>query len=170
MDNYRPVLEAVRADVEVFEDDVLRGTPKQADIERLYGLRRDLLRLPGAIVPLVEVCSGLEHAEPMAADPAMGPLFRDVTDHVRRVQEETDALREVLAFAFEASPMMDQAQQTAIARSLAARRLQGAILTVQAQRLTLTSGSGSPRPAQPRKNTTVTSRNVGSSTAQDQTM
>ena len=43
----------------------------------------------------------------------MQPLFRDVTDHVRRVQEEIDSLREVLAFAFEASLMTGQAQQTA---------------------------------------------------------
>jgi magnesium transporter len=56
----------------------------------------------------------------MAIDAAMQPLFRDVTDHVLRVQEEIDALREVLAFAFEASLMRGQAQQTAIARRLAA--------------------------------------------------
>jgi magnesium transporter len=40
-----------------------------------------------------------------------------VTDHVRRVR---DALREVLAFVFEASLMAGQAQQTVIARRLAA--------------------------------------------------
>jgi magnesium transporter len=39
---------------------------------------------------------------------------------VRRAQEEIDALREVLAFAFEASLMTGQAQQTAITRKLAA--------------------------------------------------
>ena len=33
----------------------------------------------------------------------MHPLFRDVTDHIRTVQEKIDNLREVLAFAFEAS-------------------------------------------------------------------
>lgn len=49
----------------------------------------------------------------------MQPLFRDVTDHIRRVQEEIDALREVLAFAFEATLMTGQAQQTAITRRLA---------------------------------------------------
>jgi len=37
-----------------------------------------------------------------------------------RAQEEIDALREVLAFAFEASLMTGQAQQTAITRKLAA--------------------------------------------------
>ena len=56
----------------------------------------------------------------MPIDAAMQPLFRDVTDHVRRVQEEIDSLREVLAFAFEASLMTGQAQQTAITRRLAA--------------------------------------------------
>ena len=66
-----------------------------AEIERLYLLRRDLLRLRSAVVPLVEVCRKLEHAEVLAIEPSMQPLFRDVTDHIRRVQEEIDALREM---------------------------------------------------------------------------
>ena len=72
------------------------------------------------MVPLVEVCRRLEHAEVKPIDPPMQPLFRDVTDHVRRVQEEIDSLRELLAFAFEASLMMAQAQQNTIVRRLAA--------------------------------------------------
>jgi magnesium transporter len=82
---------------------VLAATLTQDNVERLYLLRRDLLRLRNAVVPLVEVCRRLEHAEVLAIDAAMQPLFRDVTDHVRRVQEDIDSLREVLAFAFEAS-------------------------------------------------------------------
>jgi len=85
-----------------------------------YLLRRDLLRLRNAAGPLVEVCNRLEHTELMSIDREMQPHFRDVTDHVRRVSEEIDALREVLAFAFEASLMAGQAQQTVIARRLAA--------------------------------------------------
>src|SRR5262249_52357358 len=87
---------------------------------RLYMIRRDLLRLRNAVVPLVDVCRRLEHAEVMPIDTAMQPLFRDVTDHVLRVQEEINALREVSAFAFEATLMRGQAQQTAITRKLAA--------------------------------------------------
>ena len=81
----------------------------------------NLLRLRNAAAPLVNVCRRLEHAEVMSIDPAMQPLFRDVTDHVRRVQEEIDVLREVLAFAFEANLMNGQAEQTSITRRLAAR-------------------------------------------------
>jgi magnesium transporter len=120
VDNYMPVVEKIHGEVEAIEDTVLASRLSQADIERLYLLRRDLLALRNAVVPLVEVCNRLEHAELMPIDAAMQPHFRDVTDHVRRVREEIDALREVLAFAFEASLMTGQAQQTAITRRLAA--------------------------------------------------
>ena len=55
----------------------------------------------------------------MPIDRKMQPHFRDVTDHVRRVSEEIDALREVLAFAFEASLMAGQVQHTVTTRRLA---------------------------------------------------
>jgi magnesium transporter len=120
VDNYAPVLEALHAEVEAIEDSVFAKPTEQVDVERLYMMRRDLLRLRNAVVPLVEVCRRLEHAEVMQIDAAMQPLFRDVTDHVLRVQEEIDALREVLAFAFEASLMRGQGEQTIVARKLAA--------------------------------------------------
>lgn len=120
VDNYLPVLEAIQSEVETIEDSVLAASLSQANVERLYLLRRDLLRLRNAVVPLVEVCRRLEHAEVLPIDVAMQPMFRDVTDHVRRVQEEIDSLREVLAFAFEASLLTGQSQQTVITRRLAA--------------------------------------------------
>ena len=56
----------------------------------------------------------------VAIDEEMQPLFRDVSDHLLRVQDEIDAMREVLAFAFVVSVMLGQAQQTVITRRLAA--------------------------------------------------
>lgn len=120
VDNYMPVIEAIQAEVETIEDSVLATQLRPADVERLYMLRRDLLRLRNAVLPLVEVCRRLEHAEVLGSDSAIQLLFRDVTDHVRRVQEEIDSLREVLAFAFEASLMTGQVEQTEVSRRLAA--------------------------------------------------
>ena len=82
-------------------------------------LRRDLLRLRNAADPLVEVCRRLTAADLPQIRPAMHNLFRDVTDHIRTVQEKIDNLREVLAFAFEASLLVGQSQETAIAKKLA---------------------------------------------------
>ena len=120
VDNYLPVVETDQAEVDELEDGVLHRTLKAPEVDRLYLLRRELLRLRKAVAPLVDVCHRLEHAEVMPIDPEMQPLFRDVSDHIRRVQEDIDSLREVLAFAFEASLMAGQAQQNAIVRQLAA--------------------------------------------------
>lgn len=120
VDNYMPVLETIHAEIDVIENDVFCSTRRHTDVQRLYMLRRDLLRLRNVAVPLIEVCRKLERAESAPIDPAMQPLFRDVSDHLVRVEEEIDSLREVVAFAFEASLMQGQAQQTAITRKLAA--------------------------------------------------
>ncbi|MEH2614998.1 Mg2+ and Co2+ transporter CorA [Bradyrhizobium sp. AZCC 1693] len=103
VDNYSPVLETIHEEVEAIEDDVLANPITRSQVERLYMLRRDLLRLRNAIGPLVEVCRRLEHDNLPMVRSTMQALFRDVTDHVRTIQERTDSMREVLAFAFEAS-------------------------------------------------------------------
>ena len=55
VDNYMPVLETIEDEVDAIEDEVLVRPMTGADIERLYMLRRDLLRLRNAAGPLVEV-------------------------------------------------------------------------------------------------------------------
>jgi len=119
VDNYSPVLETIQEEVEAMEAEVLASAMTRAQIERLYLLRRDLLRLRNAVGPLVEVCRRLERDDLPMVRVTMRPLFRDVTDHVRTIQERIDSLREVLAFAFEASLLVGQAQETAISKKLA---------------------------------------------------
>jgi magnesium transporter len=113
------VLETIHEEVESIEEYVLANTITPQQIQRLYLLRRDLLRLRNAIGPLVEVCRRLEHDSLAMVRTAMQPLFRDVTDHVRTIQERIDSMREVLAFAFEASLLVGQAQETAVSKKLA---------------------------------------------------
>jgi magnesium transporter len=50
MDNYMPVLETIQAEAETIEDQVLKRELMPGEIERLYLLRRDLLRLRNAVV------------------------------------------------------------------------------------------------------------------------
>ncbi len=120
VDNYAPVLETIHVEVEAMEEKVIGSAITQPQIERLYQLRRDLLRLRNAVGPLVEVCRRLEHDHLPMVRAAMQPMFRDVTDHVKTIQERIDSLREVLAFAFEASLLIGQAQETAVSKKLAA--------------------------------------------------
>jgi magnesium transporter len=120
VDNYRPVIESILSEIDELEDGVLHRMLTRTEFERLYKLRRELLRLRRAVGPLVDVCHRLEHIDILFIDDDMKPLFRDVLDHVKRAEEDIDSLREVLAFAFEASLMSGQSQQTEITRRLAA--------------------------------------------------
>lgn len=120
VDNYFPVLESLNAEVEQIEDDILSTTITLEDISHLYTLRRDLLRLRNAVGPLQDVCRWLERNNVMIIDKKMRPHFRDVRDHLLRVAEKIDTMRETLAFAFEARHLTAQMQQTNISRQLAA--------------------------------------------------
>ena len=118
--NYERVLERVQEEAEQIENDLLAEQLTPEQVNRLYILRRDLLRLRSGVGPLVEVCRRLEHNDLLPMDAKMELLFRDITDHVRGVQEEIDAIREMLAFCFETSLLSTQSQQTTITRRLAA--------------------------------------------------
>jgi magnesium transporter len=120
VDNYRPVIDGIQAEVDGLEEEVLRKSLARREFDRLYRLRRELLRLRRAVGPVIDVCKRLEHADLIAIDNEMKPLFRDVLDHAKRAEEDIDSLREILAFVFEASMMAGQAQQTDVARRLAA--------------------------------------------------
>ena len=120
VDNYLPVIEVIQTEVEQLEDRVLRRVLHHDEVERLYKLRRELLKLRRAAGPLLDVCNRLEHSAVLPIDAEMRPLFRDVLDHIKRALEDIDSLREVLAFAFEASLMSGQSQQNEITRKLAA--------------------------------------------------
>jgi magnesium transporter len=65
------------------------------------------------------VCRRLEHLELPFIDDAIRAYFRDVVDHVQRVNESIDALREVLAFSFEAALLLQSARQGDIQRRFA---------------------------------------------------
>ena len=88
-----------------------RARLSRGDIERIYELRRELVRLRRVAAPMVEVCSRLRHVELPFMDKNMRPYFKDVLDHVVRVNETIDGLREVLSFAFEAAHLLESARQ-----------------------------------------------------------
>ncbi len=133
VDNYLAVVGHLAAEVQALEEHVLEPLD-EARIARIYELRRELQRLRLVAAPAVEVCRRLEHADLPGIDPAFRPYYRDVVDHVNRVLEQIDTLREMLGFAFEAGLLMESSRQSqeAVRQSEVSRRLAGwaAILAV----------------------------------------
>jgi magnesium transporter len=119
VDNYMPVVAEAVEEVDAIEERLLKGQLGRGDIERIYELRRELVRLRRVASPMVEVCSRLRHVDLPFMDKSMRPYFKDVLDHVVRVNETIDGLREVLSFAFEAEFLLEAARQGEVSRKFA---------------------------------------------------
>ena len=120
VDCYFPVLDQMAATVDELDALLIARPPSTGEIERIHQLRRDLERLRRNASPLLEVCSRLERFDLPMIDPAIRPYYRDVQDHVIRVNEQIGSLREVLSFAFETSMILASARQNDVTRKLAA--------------------------------------------------
>ena len=120
VDNYFPVIDAVREEMEIIERHALAGALQQREIVRLFTLRRDLLSLQRVLIPMEDVCTKLAQLDLAAIDPEVRPYFRDALDHVRRVASMAALMREVLSSVVETSVLIEQQKQSEITRKLAA--------------------------------------------------
>ncbi|MFA7596079.1 MAG: CorA family divalent cation transporter, partial [Novosphingobium sp.] len=92
----------------------------RAEIMRIFGLRRELMRFRRVLEPMSEMCTKLIHLELPYLDAEVRPYFQDVLDHVRRVAMRVESLRDVLTSVFEVSHLLESQRQGAITRQLAA--------------------------------------------------
>lgn len=62
-----------------------------------FEMRRSLVQFHRLVVPMREAVSGLMRREHTAVEEGLYPYFQDVYDHILRVSESTDALRDLVS-------------------------------------------------------------------------
>lgn len=120
VDGYLPIVEGIEEEVLDTEQRTLDAFLEREEVRGLFNHRRELIRFQRVMSPMAEVCSRLTHLDLPYLDPEVRPYFRDVLDHVRRVDTRVGSLREILTSVFEASNLLEQQRQSAITRQLAA--------------------------------------------------
>lgn len=120
VDGYTPIVDQAEEAVLAMEQRALDTFLSRAEIRALFQLRRELLRFERILGPMEEVASRLERLEFPCIDPEVRTYFRDIRDHVRRVNSRVGALRETLTSVFEVSNLLEQQRQGVITRRLAA--------------------------------------------------
>ncbi|MBX9366047.1 magnesium and cobalt transport protein CorA [Streptomyces sp. WAC04114] len=96
VDDYLTVTDAVQADIDQVETVVFSETGARADPGRIYQLKRELLELKRAVVPLSRPLEDLATRPIRAVDPEIQAYFRDVSDHLLRAKEQIAAFDELL--------------------------------------------------------------------------
>ncbi|MBC9251297.1 magnesium transporter [Pseudomonas alcaligenes] len=120
IENYRPLLDCIHGELEDIEQTVLDRPLQQDDVERIHGLRRDLLRLRRQVAPLSEICQELQQLEFPFIDKHMRPYFRDIAIHVNRLMEDLTGLREMADHAIEIGLLLESSRQSITQRKFAA--------------------------------------------------
>ena len=120
VDGYLPIVEGIEEEVLDTEQRTLDAFLEREEVRGLFNHRRELIRFQRVMSPMAEVCSRLTHLDLPYLDPEVRPYFRDVLDHVRRVDTRVGSLREILTSVFEVSNLLEQQRQSAITRQLAA--------------------------------------------------
>ena len=102
VDQYLPIVREIEEEVQELEGVVLDDPTASDATARIYLLKRDLVALRRAVSPLADVCNRLLRFDIPHIPADTRPYFRDVYDHIMRLNESIDAQRELLTSALEA--------------------------------------------------------------------
>ncbi|KAB0679809.1 magnesium/cobalt transporter CorA [Aureimonas leprariae] len=120
VDCYLPIVESFEEEILDTERRALDAFLSRAEINRIFTIRRELIRFRRIMGPMEDVMSKLGHLELDFLDAEARPYYRDVYDQVQRAASRVDGAREVISSVLEASSLLEQQRQGEITRQLAA--------------------------------------------------
>ncbi|GHE04577.1 magnesium and cobalt transport protein CorA [Streptomyces alanosinicus] len=101
VDGYVAVADAVQDDIDDVETEVFSpgrkgGVSRGVDSAQIYQLKREVLEFKRAVAPLLRPMQLLSERPMRLVDPDIQKYFRDVADHLARVQEQVLGFDELL--------------------------------------------------------------------------
>lgn len=95
VDEYMPLIDHMESDVEWLEDSILEK-PAPETLEKLLALKHNIMSLRRIISPMREVMNRLSRDEYPQIDSQSQYYFRDIYDHLVRIQDLADTLRDII--------------------------------------------------------------------------
>jgi magnesium transporter len=120
VDRYFPIIDALEDELEGIEGRIfVRGSARE-NIERLYDLKGRIMTLKHAVTPLMESVSKLWSGRvPMVCEGSR-EYFRDVYDHLVRINGTLDTLRDTIGTAIQVNLSMVTIEESETTKQLAA--------------------------------------------------
>jgi len=119
VDRYFPILDDIETQLETIEDQIFSGKSPGANIEALYGIKQDLMTLKHATAPLLEAVSKLYGGRVPQVCTGLGDYYRDVSDHLVRINQSIDAAREMVTTAISVNLSLITLQENEVTKRLA---------------------------------------------------
>ena len=102
MDEILPILDRFEERLEELEEAVFSGAPQREVLQELLGMKRQLLTIRRLVAPQREMLGRLARRDLPYIEERTSHYFRDVYDHVTRIEETTIVLTDLASGALEA--------------------------------------------------------------------
>lgn len=99
VDRYFPIMDALETELERLEERMFSGGAARANIEDMYALKQKLMVLKHAVGPLLEGVGKLYGGRVPHICAGTQDYYRDVYDHLLRINQSIDSLREMVTTA-----------------------------------------------------------------------
>lgn len=119
VDNFAPIATGFQQELRDLEKDIFSETFRRETIQRLYELKRELVTMRLAVAPLQDILNQLVRLHPNLIREEARLYFRDVFDHAIRINESTDAIREMLTAALSVNLAIVTVAQGEVVKRLA---------------------------------------------------
>ncbi|WP_323816273.1 magnesium/cobalt transporter CorA [Cellvibrio sp. NN19] len=120
VDRYFPVVVAIETELETIEDQIFTKGSQRANIERLYALKRKVTVLKHAVAPLLEAVGKLDGGRVPPIVAGTKHYFRDVQDHLYRINTSIDSIRDTIGTAIQVNLSMVSIDENEVNKRLAA--------------------------------------------------
>lgn len=120
VDRYFPVVDALEVQLEDLEERIFTEESARTNIRELYSLKHRLMVMRHAVEPLIEVNHKLYGGRVPQMCVGVQDYFRDVHDHLLRVSQQLDGLRDMVITAMSVNLSMINMATTEITKRLAA--------------------------------------------------
>lgn len=120
VDRYFPIVEQLETELESIEERIFAKGAARINIERLYALKRKVGVLKHAVAPLLEVLSKLHGGRTPGICMNTQEYFRDVADHLERINASIDTIRDTIGTAIAVNLSMVTIEESEVTKRLAA--------------------------------------------------
>ncbi len=119
VDRYFPVLDSLAEEIDVIEARIFAGETTRQNIEGLYELKQKLILVDHAAEPLLEVTGKLHGGRVPSLCLSLQDYFRDVHDHLVRLNHSTGNLREAVTTAITVNVSLINIQEAEVVKRFA---------------------------------------------------
>lgn len=120
VDRYFPLIEALESELETIEEQIFSKGSERTNIERLYQLKRKVMLLKHAVTPLMEAIGKLHGGRVPALCANTQEYFRDVYDHLYRINTSIDTIRDTISTAIQVNLSLVAIDESEVNKRLAA--------------------------------------------------